>query len=299
MGILKTKEQFVLDANGVHSNAYDYSMVEYINSKTKIKIICHIHGMFEQIPNDHLSGHGCRKCSDNRCVERLIYNTDLFVSKANIKHNNFYDYSLVEYTSNKEKVKIICPIHGVFEQAPCNHLNGQGCPDCGGAKKYDIIYFIKNLTIEESPVDINGDIHCKCAYCKEYFKPTRKQLGSRVNSLKGNRLGESRLYCSVKCKDLCPIYNQRIYTKGNKPYKSRPDQPELKDLVLERDNNQCQRCGSNDNLHCHHITGIEINPVESADIDNCITLCHTCHSKIHSDDGCGYIDMRRKPCKIS
>ena len=31
------------------------------------------------------------------------------------KHNNFYDYSLVEYKNQKTKIKIICPIHGIFE----------------------------------------------------------------------------------------------------------------------------------------------------------------------------------------
>ena len=42
-----------------------------------------------------------------------------------------YDYSLVRYVNNHTKVKIICPIHGVFEQTPDSHLQGAGCPRCG------------------------------------------------------------------------------------------------------------------------------------------------------------------------
>lgn len=41
-------------------------------------------------------------------------------------------------------------------------------------------------------------------------------------------------------------------------------------------------------------TGVEINPIESADVDNCITLCVDCHQKVHQQDGCG---MRREKCK--
>mgnify|MGYP003704612801 CR=1 FL=1 len=45
--------------------------------------------------------------------------------------NNKYDYSLVECSSNKDKVKIICPIHGEFEQTPNAHLYaGSGCEKC-------------------------------------------------------------------------------------------------------------------------------------------------------------------------
>jgi hypothetical protein len=44
-----------LDGMGVRFriNNYDYSMVEYINYYTKIKIICKEHGQFEQTSNNH------------------------------------------------------------------------------------------------------------------------------------------------------------------------------------------------------------------------------------------------------
>lgn len=42
----KTLEQFKEEANNIHNNKYDYSKVSYINSKTKVEIICHIHGTF-------------------------------------------------------------------------------------------------------------------------------------------------------------------------------------------------------------------------------------------------------------
>ena len=57
-----------------------------------------------------------------------------FVEKAKEVHNSFYDYSLVKYTNNKTKVKIICPEHGQFLQRPDNHLTGKGCQKCKGEK---------------------------------------------------------------------------------------------------------------------------------------------------------------------
>ena len=56
--------------------------------------------------------------------------TELFIERANQKHNSFYDYSLTEYQYANIKVKIICPKHGEFSQQPNNHLHGQGCIKC-------------------------------------------------------------------------------------------------------------------------------------------------------------------------
>lgn len=56
--------------------------------------------------------------------------TEDFISKANKVHGNKYNYSLVIYSGCDNKVKIICPEHGIFEQSPYYHLKGQGCPIC-------------------------------------------------------------------------------------------------------------------------------------------------------------------------
>lgn len=66
-------------------------------------------------------------------------------------------------------------------------------------------------------------------------------------------------------------------------------------MVLERDSWTCQKCNKVDvELHCHHFEGIMINPIESADIDMCITLCVRCHKEAHLDIGCRYIDLSCK-----
>ena len=39
-----------------------------------------------------------------------------FINKSNLVHKNKYNYSLVEYLNIFIPVKIICPIHGKFNQ---------------------------------------------------------------------------------------------------------------------------------------------------------------------------------------
>lgn len=58
----KTTTEFINEADFIHRKLYNYSLVNYINNRVKIKIKCAIHGIFSQIPKDHLNGHGCPSC---------------------------------------------------------------------------------------------------------------------------------------------------------------------------------------------------------------------------------------------
>ncbi len=49
---------FAAMAKEVHGDKYDYSLVNYINAKTKVKILSE-NGIFEQTPNSHINGRGC------------------------------------------------------------------------------------------------------------------------------------------------------------------------------------------------------------------------------------------------
>ena len=120
-----TKDNFIEKAKKIHGDKYDYSKVKYVKAKSKVCIICPIHGEFWQTPANHLQGQGCPRCS------KLIYDTDSFIKQAKKIHGNKYNYSKVKYKNNKTKVCIICHEHGEFEITPNAHLNGQGCKKCG------------------------------------------------------------------------------------------------------------------------------------------------------------------------
>lgn len=121
------QKEFIDMANEIHGYKYDYSLVEYRKSSEKVKIICPIHGEFEQTPNKHLSGQGCKQCGRNRTK----LGRDTFVDRARAIHGNKYDYSKVDYKRSDEKVEIICPVHGSFFQTPHSHIIlKQNCPKC-------------------------------------------------------------------------------------------------------------------------------------------------------------------------
>ena len=138
-----TQEQFIQKSKVVHGDIYDYSLVENINSASKIKIICKDHGVFEQRASNHMIGIGC-----SSCVGGVKINTDEFIIRANKKHNGYYDYSLVEYIHSKFKVRIICREHGVFEQSPRGHIFGRGCSLCSKNKKMDTVSFIEKSILK-------------------------------------------------------------------------------------------------------------------------------------------------------
>lgn len=123
--------KFIEKARKIHGEKYDYSKINYINSKTKMEIICPKHGSFFQNADNHFLGKGCPICANETLAKSKIKGISYHLELAKKKHNNYYDYSLVgDCVKVKDKIKIICPKHGVFEQVLDLHKRGQGCPIC-------------------------------------------------------------------------------------------------------------------------------------------------------------------------
>jgi len=134
-------EEFIAKARLIHGDKYDYSKVVYINNRVKVTIICPIHGEFEQRPSHHLRPQICPKCSYKEKSLLYTFTLEEWIKKAREIHGDIYDYSKVVYISAHDKVTIICPIHGEFEQLPFVHLDGSGCREC--------FYNKSRLTLEE------------------------------------------------------------------------------------------------------------------------------------------------------
>lgn len=122
-------------AKVIHNSFYNYSLVEYINNKVKVIIICPKHGQFLQRPDNHLSGKGCQKCKGEKLSLNNSHNQFDIINKFKQIHSEKYDYSKVNYIGSNNKVVIICKIHGSFEQVPKDHLLGRGCIKCGHVQK--------------------------------------------------------------------------------------------------------------------------------------------------------------------
>lgn len=137
-------EEFKLKALKIHGSKYSYGNSIYRNTNTKICITCPKHGDFYVLPSNFLKGTGCKKCAVEAQVLYLrLEAASEFEEKARLIHGDEYDYSKVEYINARDKVCIICPIHGEFWQSPNTHLNGCGCPECGGSIQLTTEDFIK------------------------------------------------------------------------------------------------------------------------------------------------------------
>ena len=62
---------------------------------------------------------------------KLKITTEEFITKSKAKHGDKYDYSKSEYAGGENKVRIICPIHGEFQQRGGLHMRSSGCQKCG------------------------------------------------------------------------------------------------------------------------------------------------------------------------
>ena len=157
-----TTEEFIIKARAVHGDRYDYCMSVYKNARTKITVMCHIHGDFHQTPHDHLKGKGCAFCAGKGRIDDLS-----FKSRAVMVHGDRYDYSYSKYSGASSKICILCKEHGLFWQLPNGHLAGFGCKKCSG---------LNPITFEEFKYRAS-DIHGMDRYTYDYihnFKMTSK-----------------------------------------------------------------------------------------------------------------------------
>jgi hypothetical protein len=255
-----TKESFIEAAKKIHGDTYDYVEVVYINSYTKIKIKCNIHGIFLQKPHQHLSGRGCQLCKNKNPLYEskgplggtgIQLTTETFIEKANNIHKNKYDYSLVNYINSKTCVTIVCKIHDMFEQVAGQHLCGSGCPNCGKTKKLTTETFIvrakelhKDKYTYEKVIYVNaqtkvtitcpqhGDFlqtpvhHLKLSGCytcgkittANKFKSTKEEFVKKANKIHKNKYNYSKVIYvnnSTNIIIICPKHGEYQQTPQN------------------------------------------------------------------------------------
>jgi hypothetical protein len=296
-GMLK-RNTFQCVKRFIENEGYKLISKEYKNAHTKLQIKCPEEHRFEMKFNAFQQGQRCPECAikRNNDLKRFDY--------KDVKNyiESFEGYKLLseEYIGSNTKLKIQCSEGHIFKMTfACFKNRGQRCPKCFGNKRLtnqeiiDSLIFCENIRENK-----NEEVEVTCAYCGEWFIPKRSNLTYRILYVNGEKNKESRLYCSQQCKDNCPTYNQKLYPKDFKPATSREVQPQLRQMVFERDNYTCQRCNTHKDelecgIHCHHILPLNEDPIQSADVDTCITYCENCHKWIHQNvAGCGYGEMR-------
>ena len=133
--IEKAKQKFKQEAQILHNNIYDYSKSIYLSATDNIIIICSIHGEFEQTPNRHLNGGGCKKCAIENTRIRMSIPWEIYKKQLETLHSNIYDYSNVIWNGSDNEITVICKIHGDFIIRAQDHKYGRGCQKCSKENK--------------------------------------------------------------------------------------------------------------------------------------------------------------------
>lgn len=176
-----------------------------------------------------------REMTEKQCLKK----ENSFKEKAKEVHKGKYDYSESHYVRMKEKVKIICPIHGEFWQSPQVHLKGHGCPHCNGGVSYDKEKFVQKsrevhgdfynydkVVYEKSTNHViitcpkhgdfsqRPDAHIRglgCPICNATSKMTTERFVMKLKDIFGNKYDLSNVvyrgpYENVKA--ICPIHGE-------------------------------------------------------------------------------------------
>lgn len=79
------------------------------------------------------------------------------------------------------------------------------------------------------------------------------------------------------------------YLKYQKWIRSKAFKENVKRVVEERDGHKCMTCGRTRSegaqLCCHHRAYTHLYCGDQSEVDDCITLCRTCHKMVHSARG--------------
>lgn len=143
----------------VHGSKYGYSDVEYQCMKSKVKIVCDIHGVFEQSPDSHRKGYGCSKCGYQKNMPNLDY------ALSELRNNNFDDslsFKIHCFEGNRSVLHVTCAERHEYKTTISNRLKYKyGCKECH--KKY--LYISNNIKDE-----CYKNIKCSLYFLKFEYK---------------------------------------------------------------------------------------------------------------------------------
>lgn len=149
-----------------------------------------------------------------------------FISRSKAVHANRYDYKNTKYIDWKTPVKILCPVHGVFNSIPNNHLRGTGCPLCGGTRSSTHTFVTKAKAVHGNKytyasvvyLDKSTKVTITCARHGDFSQTPRKHL-----------IGQGCPTCAQHAK----LRTHRTIKRGSKSFLVQGYEPFAIDWLLE------------------------------------------------------------------
>lgn len=246
-----------------------------------------------QINKDYIKNKSRKWLANNKERAAEKHKEYYLANKEHIKEylNRYYqknkdiisEYGKEYYLANKDK--IIGKIK-IYRDNNSDYLREKKIERMSLIAKYEL--YKDRLTIEEEPIcGENGELLCKCSYCKEYFPVTNGDIHNRYQTIIGNMpRGEHRLYCGDECKGLCPIFGQKKYPKGFiTDNQARCNQNRVREILLdiqfdEIGCNWCDKCGDifePEDLFFHHNIPIGDDPTEYDNAAHYMLVCKDHH----------------------
>jgi hypothetical protein len=146
----------------------------------KVKIFCKKHGYFYQLPKDHIRGHGCKDCGNEKSQKNRKFTLKYIENQINELYDKKYEIKS-NYVNNRTNILLFCKLHNIqFKQNPQHLLNGYiSCMYCSLTAKKDTNYFINNAinkignNFDYSRVDyvtMKNHVYIKCLKHDIVFK---------------------------------------------------------------------------------------------------------------------------------
>ena len=228
---ITTVEDALAKFSEVHGDKYDYSkFTKWPGGTSKIQIGCPIHGEFSQTIAEHLKGSGCNECGKLKKAATLKKGVEEYIADARRVHGDKYDYSLwvPETTAWHNKVTIVCPEHGPFEQLLGSHIKGRGCERCGLAAASLKSRVTKDERIKQS-VDLYGDVYDYSKVGDGVPNMDPITIRCKVHDVESNTTWNQHLSAGVQCPQ-CVADRKRKYeleTYGVEHHKQRHLGPDV------------------------------------------------------------------------
>lgn len=131
--LLKPFEQMRSEANLIHNNRYEYLRNSYQGSRTKMEVVCPIHGKFLITPDSHINRKsGCKKCSDLKAAKDTLAQrfSDTQSKISELSHNTVL-MQFETYKGQNHIAELICTTHGTYKRKPIQALQSRHpCIDC-------------------------------------------------------------------------------------------------------------------------------------------------------------------------
>ena len=170
----KTTETFIEQATKKYGDKYDYSLVEYVNNKIPVTVICSERGLMEVRPDLFLTNRiyiqqGRKKTKST--------DKEMFLEEVYKVYGDKNDYTNTEVGDSRGKIEVLCKEHGEFEVYMTNHFHGQDCPKCSAINYSNIRRKSTEEFIKEAK-EIHGD---NCDYTETVYKTCKDKVRIKCN----------------------------------------------------------------------------------------------------------------------